>query len=527
MDRHVGTKRKDEKRKQKNTRDPHETKVKEEVAVPSSEQNRTDHQWRHQLIDKLIERCTTFRRAWETTTTAAGKATQSLPVGKMLRNESNSYYGTYIRNKAQKPNDHEMQRLMTDRAAYLSYLEVQLERVSAACLVSQGFSERIEQQQAQIHSIDEKLVNLAKMIRLTKAFQEEEGKVAEHDVEQVAERVQKLEADIAQFVMGPSARNSFASGGTSEARIAALIGGAAGSVAGLTDKTPLQILHESAKAAASEALQGLPMLEQINQLSRKYNEHSLSIATEMTDRVKLRDQISELDQRITQLSGVVSTAALSAQKADEARNQVMEERLQAFERVVNNKVEASLDVLRIELEKKMNTRWEYIEQEISTVKANAGLLENSVAAETAQLEKLVATSKEEMQLYVERAVQAQQSTASQTTAALQSLRKDFEDKQTADAVVALEEADREKTNAAFREGISNSLAQLQPQVDQVQEAILALEKEIGSKHSLSEGAMAALKAQMKIQEEMMEAAAVDSATTQQVRIWVTSTHLGL
>jgi len=33
---------------------------------------------------------------------------------------------------------------MTDRNAYMTFLEVQLEKVSAACLTVQGFSERIE-----------------------------------------------------------------------------------------------------------------------------------------------------------------------------------------------------------------------------------------------------------------------------------------------------------------------------------------------------------------------------------------------
>ena len=41
-------------------------------------------------------------------------------------------------------------RLLTDRSAYVSFLEVQLERVTAACLATQGFSDRIDQLQQQI-----------------------------------------------------------------------------------------------------------------------------------------------------------------------------------------------------------------------------------------------------------------------------------------------------------------------------------------------------------------------------------------
>ena len=45
-------------------------------------------------------------------------------------------------------------RLLTDRAAYLSFLEVQLERVSTSCLTVQGFSGRIEELQSQIMTME-------------------------------------------------------------------------------------------------------------------------------------------------------------------------------------------------------------------------------------------------------------------------------------------------------------------------------------------------------------------------------------
>ena len=49
------------------------------------------------------------------------------------------------------------QRLLTDRSAYVSFLEVQLERVTAACLTTQGFSDRIEQLQNQISALEAKI----------------------------------------------------------------------------------------------------------------------------------------------------------------------------------------------------------------------------------------------------------------------------------------------------------------------------------------------------------------------------------
>jgi hypothetical protein len=53
----------------------------------------------------------------------------------------------------------EKTRLLTDRSAYVSFLEVQLERATAACLATQGFSERIEQLQTQISRLEAKIGN--------------------------------------------------------------------------------------------------------------------------------------------------------------------------------------------------------------------------------------------------------------------------------------------------------------------------------------------------------------------------------
>lgn len=60
--------------------------------------------------------------------------------GKMLFQRSGSYYEDFRRTKgvpSSEPSD--PKRLLTDRSAYISYLEVQLERVSTACLSVQGF----------------------------------------------------------------------------------------------------------------------------------------------------------------------------------------------------------------------------------------------------------------------------------------------------------------------------------------------------------------------------------------------------
>lgn len=53
--------------------------------------------------------------------------------------------------------------LLTDRGAYLNYLEVQLERVSTACLSVQAYDDRFNDMQSLIVSLDSKIQTLNKM----------------------------------------------------------------------------------------------------------------------------------------------------------------------------------------------------------------------------------------------------------------------------------------------------------------------------------------------------------------------------
>jgi hypothetical protein len=76
-------------------------------------------------------------------------------------------------------NMRESERLLTDRSAYISFLEVQLERVSAACLTSQGFGDRIEQVQSSVLSVEDRLANVAKALSLAQNVSHEQDKKVE------------------------------------------------------------------------------------------------------------------------------------------------------------------------------------------------------------------------------------------------------------------------------------------------------------------------------------------------------------
>jgi len=98
-------------------------------------------------------------------------------------------------------------RLLTDRSAYISFLEVQLERATAACLTTQGFSDRIEQVQKQMNGMEDRIVNVSRLVKTTqsvadetaegfdavKARLEEQSRGTKSRVDELEIRLQRLE----------------------------------------------------------------------------------------------------------------------------------------------------------------------------------------------------------------------------------------------------------------------------------------------------------------------------------------------
>ncbi len=104
----------------------------------------------------------------------------------MLTRQSNSYYEQYKRTKNVTVEALQGERLLTDRAAYISFLEVQLERVSAACLTTQGFSEHIE-------NLHEKQITVAKAVKLSQSYVEHQAEESEIAIKVVADKLRQLE----------------------------------------------------------------------------------------------------------------------------------------------------------------------------------------------------------------------------------------------------------------------------------------------------------------------------------------------
>ncbi|RLN14831.1 hypothetical protein BBJ28_00010672 [Nothophytophthora sp. Chile5] len=97
---------------------------------------------------------------------------------------SGSYYDDYMRSNAllKHCGDKSAKKLLTDRNAYISFLEVQLERVSAACLSSQTVERRLaELESAQLAS-DQKAGSLSKVFRLHQEYVEQTTQQAQKEL---------------------------------------------------------------------------------------------------------------------------------------------------------------------------------------------------------------------------------------------------------------------------------------------------------------------------------------------------------
>lgn len=115
---------------------------------------------------------------------------------------SGSYYEDYMRSSALSKHcggggsgsdpalgARNAKKLLTDRGAYISFLEVQLERVSAACLTTQTFEARLAALEgAQVASSD-KLGSLSKVLRLNQEFIEQNQEQARTAAATAADKV--------------------------------------------------------------------------------------------------------------------------------------------------------------------------------------------------------------------------------------------------------------------------------------------------------------------------------------------------
>lgn len=101
-----------------------------------------------------------------------------------MAQRSGSYYDDYMRSNAMLKHcgEKNAKKLLTDRNAYISFLEVQLERVSAACLTSQTFEKRLAGLESTQNATDQKLESLSKVFRLNQEYVEQTSQQARSEL---------------------------------------------------------------------------------------------------------------------------------------------------------------------------------------------------------------------------------------------------------------------------------------------------------------------------------------------------------
>ena len=90
----------------------------------------------------------------------------------MITSGPRSYYDEYARKKDTERAFAKPPALLTDRNAYINFLEVQLERVSSACFAVQSYEERFNDMQGLIVALDERCNSTIKRVAGTQQYSE-------------------------------------------------------------------------------------------------------------------------------------------------------------------------------------------------------------------------------------------------------------------------------------------------------------------------------------------------------------------
>eukprot|EP01040_Poterioochromonas_malhamensis_P015406 gene15406-17239_t len=111
----------------------------------------------------------------------------------MLPSGPRSYYDEYMRKKGSQRILQDPASLLTDRGAYVNFLEVQLERVSAACLTAQTYEDRFNDVNVMIKALEQRCASNVKLIALAQQCTEEVRAEADHKLDIVMKRQQEYE----------------------------------------------------------------------------------------------------------------------------------------------------------------------------------------------------------------------------------------------------------------------------------------------------------------------------------------------
>lgn len=125
---------------------------------------------------------------------------------KMILSGSKSYYDSYTRKRDTSRTLHDPPSLLTDRGAYVNFLEVQLERVSAACLGVQGYDQRFCDMQDLIVCLEQRCAGTTKLVSIAQQCTEELKNVTETKFDKIIQEVKTENWEMKRMLEAMSAR---------------------------------------------------------------------------------------------------------------------------------------------------------------------------------------------------------------------------------------------------------------------------------------------------------------------------------
>jgi hypothetical protein len=90
-------------------------------------------------------------------------------------------------------------RLLTDRSSYITYLESQLERVSAACLSVASYDERLEAVTSAVRLLEDRTLNVTRLVSCTQQYAEQQEQAQREGVAALARRLAAQEGRLEEL----------------------------------------------------------------------------------------------------------------------------------------------------------------------------------------------------------------------------------------------------------------------------------------------------------------------------------------
>jgi chromosome segregation ATPase len=110
-----------------------------------------------------------------------------------------SYYEAWRRKHNIQPDLLQSDKRLTDTSTYMTFLETQLERVSAACTSMKGLAITIEQQQHETTALEQKLLSVTELVTLAQSFSEEQAKQQQRELAEQRAVIESMSSRLAEL----------------------------------------------------------------------------------------------------------------------------------------------------------------------------------------------------------------------------------------------------------------------------------------------------------------------------------------